>query len=357
MLACLSLAHPSAVATEPPVTGTPVAGLEPLDAAVLSFMDTIGCRAATLAVAREGRLLLSRGYGWRDGAGWQPVPPDGLLRIASVTKPITAAAVKAAIRAGRLSLDDAAFELVTVRPPDADIADPRVREITVGHLLRHAGGWDREASFDPMARSPWIQQELRSPTPPSPNQVIAYMLTQPLQFTPGEKTAYSNFGYCVLGRVLEAVYEKPYFDCLRLTVCEPLGIDDIRLGTAAVTRRDPREVWYPAGAEAVPLDVMDAHGGLVASAPALCGFLDAFWLDGEPRQRGGRADWTIMGSLPGTTALVRQRNDGINLAVLFNARRDRHFQDDNRRLREMIDAALDRCRFEQLPASAAPPAP
>lgn len=100
----------------------------------------------------------------------------------------------------------------------------------------------------------------------------------------------------------------------------------------------------------MPLDVMDAHGGLVASAPALCRFLEAYWLSGEPRPRGGRANWTFMGSLPGTTALVRQRDDGLNVAVLLGGRRDRHFREDNRRLKETIDEAIGRCDIEPGPA-------
>ena len=350
VVACLTITSPTAVAADRPVTGRHEPGFEPLDEAVLAFMDLIGCRAATVAVSRDGRLLLSRGYGWSGSDDSTPVAPDALLRIASVTKPITAAAVKNAVRAGRLSLDTKAFDLVSVGVPSDRVADPRVRRVTVGHLLDHQGGWDRDVSFDPMARTPWIQQESRSSIPPGPKEVIAFMLARPLDFSPGDKTAYSNFGYCVLGRVLESVYERPYFECIRQTVCEPLGIDDIRLGRADPAHRGPREVSYPAAGEAVPLDVMDAHGGLVASAPALCRFLDAYWLSGEPRPRGDLANWTIMGSLPGTTALVRQRPDGINVAVLFNGRRDRHFREDNGRLQETLDEAVGRCRTDQIPA-------
>jgi hypothetical protein len=87
---------------------------------------------------------------------------------------------------------------------------------------------------------------------------------------------------------------------------------------------------------------MDSHGGLIASAPALCQFLQAYWISGEPRLQGQRGDWTFFGSLPGTTALVRQREDGLNVAVLLNGRRDDHFGEDNDTLKQAIDRAMDK---------------
>src|SRR5262249_40988595 len=242
----------------------------------------------------------SRGYGWSDEARKKPVPPDALMRIASATKPITAAAVKNAVRARHLSLNAKAFDLIALKAPSGKEADPRIRRITVGQLLEHKGGWDREASFDPMFRTKQIEKELGLSHPASPMNVVEYMLTQPLQFTPGEKSVYSNFGYCVLGRVLEKVMKKPYADCIQQSVCKPLRIKDIKLGRGSAEKRDLREVWYPVAEDAFSLDVMDVHGGLIASAPALCQFLQAYWISGDPRLPGQRADWTFFGSLPGT---------------------------------------------------------
>jgi CubicO group peptidase (beta-lactamase class C family) len=211
----------------------------------------------------------------------------------------------------------------------------------VRHLLEHKGGWDRNAAFDPMFRTRLIEKELALAKPAGPVNVIEYMLTKPLQFTPGEKTAYSNFGYCVLGRVLEKAMDRPYAECIHQSVCKPLGIKDIKVGSSAQNKRDAREVWYPVSDDAFSVEVMDAHGGLIASAPALCQFLDGYWVSGEPRRTGQRAEYTFFGSLPGTTAMVRQLPDGVNVAVLLNGRRDRHFQEDNAALESAIDKALD----------------
>jgi CubicO group peptidase (beta-lactamase class C family) len=338
----LALSSSLALAEDRPLSGKKVPGFEPVDKAVLEFMDTVDCQAATVAVSRDGRLLYSRGYGWADEEKKKPVPADALMRIASATKPVTAAAVRNAIRAKHLSLDTKAFDFIGVKPPGGKAADPRIKKITVGQLLDHKGGWDRDAAFDPMFRTAEIEKTLGLTKPATPVNVIEYMLTQPLQFDPGAKSVYSNFGYCVLGRVLEKAMKKPYADCIQQSVCKPAGIKDMKLGSGEPTKRDPREVWYPVREGAFSLDVMDAHGGLIASAPAVCQFMQAYWISGEPRQRGQRGGGTFFGSLPGTTAMAHQREDGYNVAVLLNGRRDKQFNEDNESLKEAIDRAVER---------------
>ncbi len=303
---CLLLSCALAVGEDRPISGKKAAGYEPVDKVVLEFMDTTGAQAATVAVSKDGKLLYSRGYGWSDQAKKTPTPPDALMRVASVTKPITAAAIKNAVRAKQLTLDAKAFDLIAVKPPAGKVPNAKIATITVGHLLEHKGGWDRATAFDPMFRTKTVEKELALTGPATPVNMIEYMLTQPLQFTPGEKAAYSNFGYCVLGRVLEKVSKKPYAESGQLSVFKPLGIKDIKLGYGAVKLRDPREVWYPVAEDAFAFDVMDAHGGLIASAPALCQFLQGYWINGEPRGPGQRGDWTFFGSLPGTSSMVRQ---------------------------------------------------
>jgi N-acyl-D-amino-acid deacylase len=340
-LACLSFITPAA-ARERPVTGAAVTAFRPVDDAVLRVMDTVRCQAATAAVSRDGKLLYARGYGWRDADRRDPTPPDALMRIASVSKPLTAAEVKLLVRGGKLSLDTPVFPLLGLRPYNGKEGDPRLGDVTVGHLLEHRGGWDRDTTFDPMFRTGEVEKALHLAGPATPANVVEYMLAQPLQFAPGERSSYSNFGYCVLGRVIEKVTGRPYGDAVRHDVLGPLGIEDVKLGHSAARDRDPREVCYPVADDAFRLEVLDAHGGWVASAPALCRFLDAYRIDGEPRGRGEGGEGAFFGSLPGTTAMVRHRPDGINVAVLLNGRRDDHIDADCDLLRRSVDEALDR---------------
>ncbi len=334
-----ALAQPAA--SDRPLTGTAVARFQPLDEAVLRFMDTVQAQAAAVAVSRDGKLLHTRGYGWRDAGRNTPTPPDTLMRIASVSKPITAAEIKKLIRAKKLNADTRVFPLLGIKPYNGKEGDRRLGTITVGQLLEHRGGWDREKSYDPMFRTGAIATALGLKRPVTPVNVIEYMLAQPLQFAPGERSAYSNFGYCVLGRVIEHVTGKSYKEAIEQDIFRPLEIRDIKLGRSAAQVRDPREVWYPVGDKVFSVEVMDAHGGLIASAPALCRFLDAYWINGEPR-RGGTGNWTFFGSLPGTTSMVRQRPDGFNVAVLLNNRRNDKINADLSVLSRSVDAALDK---------------
>jgi N-acyl-D-amino-acid deacylase len=334
-----AFASSPSVAEELPQTGTPVPAFQPLDEALLEFAKVIDAQAITVAVSKDGELIYSRGYGWRDAEKTQPTSPDALMRIASVAKPITAAAVRQLIRQQKLALDTKPFELLKLTPPSGADPDPRLKEITVANLLDHKGGWDRDQAFDPMFRIHRVERSLRLRRSAKPVDVIRYMLGQPLQFNPGERYAYSNFGYCVLGRVMEKVTGKPYFDYIRDDLCQPLGITDIKLARNVARARDPREVWYPA--PNVNVEVMDAHGGLIASSPALCTFLDHYWCSGEPRRPRQRQSWIFFGSLPGTTSMVRQRPDGYNIAALYNNRRDDSYEKDDAQLQSLVDKAID----------------
>ncbi len=336
----LCIATP-ACANERPMTGTHVKRFAPIDKAVTKFMDKINCRAAAIAISHHGRILYSRGYGWKDKAKKQPTQPTTLFRIASVSKPITAAIIRILIRAMLISSDTKAFEHLKILPrTDSKKIDARLKDITISHLLEHKAGWDRKKAFDPMFRMKRIQTELHLKHSPTASDVVKYMTTQPLQFTPGEKREYSNVGYCVLGRVIEKATKRSYAQALQKYICEPLKIKDLKLGRSEAKDRDSREVWYPVETW-FSVEVMDAHGGLIASAPALCKFMDNYWISGEPRKRGERRSYAFFGSLPGTTSMIRQRPDGYNVAVLFNGRRDLSIRKDTRSLKQWIDDALD----------------
>jgi N-acyl-D-amino-acid deacylase len=338
----LSLSLLSPVLAEGPAPARSEQTFAPVEQAVAAFMKQVGAQAGTVAVSVGGKLVYSRGIGFRDERRTQPTRPDDLMRIASVSKPITSAMVRDLVAAGKLSEDTKVFEYLKINPPPKAKVDPRLAQITVRHLLDHQGGWDRETAGDPMFKEREIQSALRLRAPPTPADVVRYMLGQPLQFDPGERKAYSNFGYCVLGRVVERATGKPYALALKEKICTPLKIRDLKVGRTRAKDRDAREVWYPVRDDAFSLDIMDAHGGIIASAPALCEFMKSYWVSGHRRGPGEKGQhWLFYGSLPGTTAMVMQRPDGIDVAVLLNGRRDASFTEDNDTLRKAVTAAID----------------
>ena len=293
----------------------------------------------TVAVNANGTLVHSRAFGWSDAARTKALSPDAMMRVASVSKPFTPAIVKDLVRDNKLALDTRVFPYLGLRSEGAP-ADPRLSDITVQQLLDLKAGWDRDQAFDPMFRVA-IAAALSLRGAPTPGDVIRYMIGQPLQFAPGSRSAYSNFGYCVPGRVIERATGKSYAEVLQDAIAKPLGIRHVAIGHASSSRRDPREVSHPVSDDDFALDVMDAHGGIVASAPALCRFMQAYWVDGIPAEpRPDRLQGEFFGSLPGTTALVAQRADGLDVAVLLNNRRNRSFSSDLQALSKAVREAL-----------------
>ena len=355
--------------TTMPMTGTAVPELASFDRVITDLMKKWGIPGGAIAVVKDGRLVLARGYGYADAEAKTPVAPDALFRIASVSKPITSVAVMRLAEEGRLDLDARAFAMLpSLTPPVGATVDARLDAITIRQLLTHLGGWDRDRSFDPMFRATQIAAALGTPPPASVESVIRYMRGQPLDFTPGERYAYSNFGYAVLGRVIEQVTGKSYGVYVTDGVLRPMGITRMRLGRSLLQDRASGEVRYydgggtaasvfPSGGQ-VPwpyggfnLEAMDAHGGWIASVVDLTRFITA--VDGLPTRadflrpetidrmiarpptvwdasafhygagwlvRPQQGNWWHNGSLPGTSSLIVRTGTGLAWAVLFNAR-------------------------------------
>ena len=327
-----------------PASGVPVLALQAFDDFMKRFMGARGIPAAALCVSRNGTILLERAYGWQDQARLIPLRPSAMFRIASLCKPITASAIQALIAQGQLSPDAHAFNLGQAGGGILAITpfvtpDPRLASVTVAHLLAHTGGWDRGLSGDPMFESISIASALAIPGPPGPEDIARYMMGRPLDHAPGTTYSYSNFGYMLLGLILQQVSGSNYADYIHSQLFSPLGVaaTEIELGHTLAAQRNPREPWYsdpgigpsvfsPSQNVLSPdgsfyLEAMEAHGGLISTSEAYARFLNAYWIDGSPRAGNGQ-DWTFLGSLPGTFTLGRQRPDGVNIVAFFNQRSD-----------------------------------
>ena len=357
------------------MTGQERSQLASFDRLMHEFLAEHEPVGAALAVAKNGRLVYARGFGWSDRDRREPLQPAALLRIASISKPITGVAIVQLIQRGRLGLDDRVAERLRLD----QTKDPRWRQVTVRQLLNHTGGWDRGQSFDPMFRSLEIARHFQGKPPAMPREILRYMQDQPLDFDPGSRFAYSNFGYSLLGRIVEQASGLDYGEYVRREVLAPLGIRRTRLGATLADRRAPGEVCYydrqnrTAGAvigqigAQVPLpygawclEAMDAHGGWIASAVDLVRLATAFdrpehgpllqpesvstmlarpagpaGHDSEGRTKDAyySCGWNVRpvgsptalnlwhaGGLDGTSTLLVRRHDGLCWAVLFNSR-------------------------------------
>ena len=226
-------------------TGPFLPGMDQVDATVEGLMTKYACPGAQLAIAFKGRLVLARGYGMADIDSGTPVQPDSRMRVASLSKFVTAIAVMTLVQENRITLDSPAFALIPqFTPLPGATVDPRLKTITVRQLLHHTGGWDRSVSGDPLFEPNKISAAAGTPPPPSADTIIRYMLGQPLDFDPGTRMAYSNFGYCVLGRIIETVSGQTYGDYVQSAVFAPAGISRAILGQSLEANRAPGEVTY-----------------------------------------------------------------------------------------------------------------
>lgn len=396
----------------PAQTGTAVPALAALDRAMTNYLSQTKTNGGSLAVTQGGRLVYARGFGLADTALKTPVQPDSLFRVGSISKPITSITTLRLVQDGRLSLDAPIVPLLgTAVLPAGILADARWNQITVRHLLQHSGGWDAEASFDPLSSYAVVEGlgltlPLRQPL--TVDDVIRFMAKQPLQFFPGTRYAYSNFGMLLLGRLIERVAGVPYEKLVRDTVLEPMGIQRMALGGALPAQRRLGEVeyysaerlpaFYPGIGAEVPapdggyyFEVIQGAGAWIASpidlvrfangvdgrkGPALLrpetirqmtnrpsftptgGYYGLGWmLD----QNGASLDWSHSGALEGTYALL-YRSDlagGVCFAMTFNGLPESETASDE--LLEAIGSTLLSVRqwptgdaFDSLLPSAAP---
>ncbi|MFI6480258.1 serine hydrolase [Nonomuraea sp. NPDC050663] len=239
---------------------TPAAGdFAAVDTVVNRHLTGSGVAGISLAVARRGRLVLAKGYGLARRDTGERVTPRHLMRVASVSKPITAVAVMRLVEAGRLTLDQRVFgqgALLGTRfgtkPYTANL-----RAITVRHLLQHtSGGWPNDGD-DPMFKNPAMTHA----------QLITWTLdNQPQKHAPGARHLYSNFGYCLLGRIIETVSGMGYAEYVRRNVLAPSGITNMHLaGDTLAQRRSDEVIYYGTDPYSIPARRMDSHGGWLAS--------------------------------------------------------------------------------------------
>lgn len=162
-------------------------------------------------IARNGQILLDKGYGYAD-LEWQiPDTPETKFRLGSMTKQFTAAGILLLEERGKLSTDD----IVKKYMPDAPAAWDK---ITIYNLLTHTSGIPNFTSFPDYRSS--------EGTPTTPAQLVARFRDKPLDFQPGEKWSYSNSGYVLLGYLIEKISGQTYQNFIQENFFKPLGMND-----------------------------------------------------------------------------------------------------------------------------------
>jgi len=314
--------------------------LHAMEAAAAALMQKHHVPGLSVAITKEGRLVYAQAFGLADKEKNEKVTTNHLFRIASVSKTITATTIFRLMEDGKLSLSDKVFGAQAILGADYGPLPYKqyVEEITVDQLLTHtAGGWSNDEN-DPMRHHSGMDQK----------QLITWTIAnQPLENPPGKHFAYSNFGFCILGRVIEKLAGKPYEKAVQELVLGPCGITDMRIGGKTLAERAPREVIYYSQTSRNPYgnDVrrMDALGGWLATATDLARFLvhvDKFPSKPDilkpatielmmtasavaPGQARGwsvnkSGTWRHSGGLSGTTALIVRTSNQFCWAAVAN---------------------------------------
>lgn len=318
-----------------PVSGKPDSRYAKFDTAIQQYMQQYDIPCATLAIRADNRLVYERGYGWCDEAKQRPVAPNAKFRIASLTKPITAAAIDALVRQKKLTLQSKAFDLLDF-PLDGAGVDARLRDITVEHLVRHHGGWDSKEGSDPTWQTTPISQTLGLTRAPNPEEIVRYMTGKPLDFDPGARRAYSNLGYMILGLIINKHTNDDYYGFVQKFVFAPMGVRDAVPARSLVEDCDPLEVWYCDPRMVKPVidsignaNVPVVYGGFVAeyryavggwamSAASYARFMETYAIHGERYERG--KSMRHSGGQPGVQTIALWRKDGTKIVAFFNRR-------------------------------------
>jgi len=335
----------------------------PIEKTVNSFIRKWSIAGASVAIAKDGKLIYSRGFGYADTSSKTETQPYNKFRIASISKLITAVAIMKLREEGKLSLNDRVFgpDAILNDPYFSEPRDKRVYGITVGHLLSHEGGWTQRYG-DQMFMSAMVAEKMGVKPPADTKTIVRFALNKRLHFTPGTGRAYSNLGYSILGLIIEKVSGMTYEEYCKKAVLEPIGIYDMTLAGNLPSEKNPFEVTYYEPSDVVlkpsiygtgemvapsyggnDIKALGGAGAWLATTPDLMRLLLA--IDGFSTRTdilnnesihimtdndNGYAPvgwkttvlngtWWRTGSFPGSAGMMKRQSDGIAWVVLFNS--------------------------------------
>jgi CubicO group peptidase (beta-lactamase class C family) len=240
-----ALAQPAAPAAAllpaaaPASVGVSPKGLRQLDQVLQGYVADGRLPGVIALVARDGKVVYRKAFGYADAVAKTPLRPDAIERIASQTKAITSAGLMELFDQGKFQLDDPiskylpAFAhpkvLATFNAQDTTFTTvPARSEITIRQLLTHTSGIGYAVIGSAEARAIYAKAHVPSGVGSPPGTLgpaIDALARQPLMHQPGERFTY-GLSVDVLGRLIEVLSGQPLDQYLRAHVFEPLGMRD-----------------------------------------------------------------------------------------------------------------------------------
>ena len=181
-----------------------------VDEFIKTEMEKQKIPGVSLAVIKDGKPLIVKGYGFANLEHQVPVKPETVFQSGSVGKQFTATAVMMLVEDGKINLDDKIGKYL------GDVPESW-KDITIRHLLSHTSGMtDYPRDFD--FRRDYTEDEM-----------FKRAKEIPVAFKPGEKWQYSNLGYVTLGVLISKVTGKFYGEFLHERIFQPLGMTSTRI--------------------------------------------------------------------------------------------------------------------------------
>lgn len=325
------------------------------------FINRWELPGASVAVAYNGELKYAKAFGFANLEDKTEATPDHKFRMASVSKLLTAVAIMRLHEERQLHLDDRVFGPQGVLPDSifSPVRDTRVYDITIRHLLGHAGGWSHRYG-DHLFMPHVVAEEMGRGLPVTERDIINFALSKKLHFTPGAYVSYSNLGYVILGEVIAFSSGTSYEEYVQNEVLKPLGIRSFHIGRSLPEDKHPGEVSYYEVDNATlvlsamgngdsvlrsrggnDISVLGAAGGWIGSASDMLKIILAVdgsahfpdILDPESvkimnnpdgpgpygwRRTDRNGNLYRSGSFSGSVALAFSRSDGIAWVVIMN---------------------------------------
>lgn len=304
----------------------------------------------SLAIVKDGKLVYAKGYGYGIKEKKEIASATSLFRLASVSKPITSVAIMKLVEKGKLKLSDKIFGSGKILGNTYGTKNygSREKSITVKHLLEHVAGghtWDNNSK--PESIDTWSPAMKLSKKESFGALFKRVLDDRNPTHNPGDFYEYSNFGYCVLGRIISKKSGLTYENYVKKKVLKPCGINKMQIGPSDKKNRVYKEVvYYNANGNpySLKMNKMDAHGGWIGSSVDLMRFIVR--VDGQTSKKdiiksstfdsmttstlnnGYAKGWSVNGSasrmshsggMSGTSTILKKMNNSISYVILCNS--------------------------------------
>lgn len=249
-----------------------------------------------VAISHKGKILMNKAYGYANVEQGTAMTPNHLFRIASHSKTFTATAIMQLQEKGALRIDDRATQHL---PWLSKHKDQRWHTVTIRQLLSHRAGVIR----DGVDSDYW---SLERPFPDK-SQLKAELLASPLLYDTNTKPKYTNYGYSVLGMIIEAVSGITYGDYVTKNIIDTIGLTNTGPEYSPKRSKDyvtgysrlSRSLTRSAITSDIPTNGMAAATGFYSNAADLCRYFTAHFLGSsklvsdESKKEMQRSHWHV----------------------------------------------------------------